>query len=169
MSNTQPSSPKSGPKFSKLSLYIVALLAISLISDRILILIKVSETQQLQGISALIEASFRIPQFLTGMLVPILLLWALWDTAQLMRRLEQGLGFQEQVTRALHKIGGDLLYAALAAILIVPTLDAWIAQQNKGFDTKWDVVYVAIGMIGIVMRQISRQAKASQEQLDSIV
>jgi len=169
MSNTQPSGPKSGPKFSKLSLYIVALLAISLISDRILILIKVSETQQLQGISALIEASFRIPQFLTGMLVPILLLWALWDTAQLMRRLEQGLGFQEQVTRALHKIGGDLLYAALAAILIVPTLDAWIAQQNKGFDTKWDVVYVAIGMIGIVMRQISRQAKASQEQLDSIV
>jgi hypothetical protein len=165
MSTTQ----KSSPKFSSLSPYIIGLLAISLISDRILMLIKASETQSINGLAAWIEACFRIPQFFTGLLVPIFLLFALWEATQLMRKLEQGLGFQEQVTRTLHKMGGQLVYAALAAIAVVPNLDAWIAQNSQNFVTKWDIVYVTIGMIGIVMRQISRQAKATQEQLDSIV
>lgn len=154
---------KLSTQFSSLSFYIIGLLAISLISDRILMLIKAGETQQLIGISAWIDASFRIPQFFTGMIVPILLLYALWDTAKLMRSLEQGKEFKEQAVLTLYKVGGDLLYTALAAILLVPTLDAWIAQQNKNFDTKWDIVYVAIGMIGIVMRQISRHAKTTEE------
>ncbi|MBC3806023.1 hypothetical protein H8K52_01530 [Undibacterium seohonense] len=113
--------------------------------------------------------SLKLPFFWTGLLVPITYLFALWGAANFLRGFERSKSFNGDLLKSLQTIGANLMYAAMAAILLVPTIEAWINQGSRDLKTAWDVEAVTIGMIGLILKYVAQRAQSLQGEVDSFV
>lgn len=91
---------------------------------------------------------------------------------KMFHRIGEGELFSEANSRSLADIGGALLYGALAAMVIVPWIQAWIGGEY-GFggihvEAETLVVTVIGGALLVVGRMLSR-ARRLQSELDSII
>jgi hypothetical protein len=113
--------------------------------------------------------SLKLPFFWTGLIVPITYLFALWAAANFLKNFEHSKSFDNDSLKYLQSIGADLMYAAMAAILLVPTIEAWINQGSRSVKTHWDIEAVTIGMIGLILKFVSQRAQNLQNKVDSFV
>ncbi len=148
-----------GIKMSGLIKLLVLIFSLNLAFERFLQLQGVySATPNFDVISTLLM-SFNLPHFWTGLLVPISYLTALWAAGGLLNQLEQNQDFSSAMQTGLRKVGERLVYGASAAILIAPTLEAWISLKHSSFKMQWDVEMVTIGMIGVVLKLVARRVE----------
>lgn len=145
-------------KMSHVVKFLVALFAINLFVERVLQLQNASTAGQF-GLVDSVSMSFHLPGFWTGLLVPICYLMAVWAAANCLKCLEQHAELGEALWQALASTGSNLVYGATAAIVLVPTLDAWINLGARSFHFQWKIESVAIGVIGVVLRMLSRRAQ----------
>lgn len=113
--------------------------------------------------------SLKLPFFWTGLLVPVTYLCALWAAANFLKKFELSKTFDPAVLECLQSSGAYLMYAAMAAILLVPTLEGWINQGSHSVKTHWDIEAVTIGMIGLILKFVAQRARNLQSQVDSFV
>ncbi|MFZ6800130.1 hypothetical protein [Undibacterium sp. Di24W] len=113
--------------------------------------------------------SLKLPFFWTGLLVPVTYLCALWAAANFLKKFEHSKSFDHDSLKCLQTIGANLMYAAMAAILFVPTIEAWINQGSRSVKTHWDIEAVTIGMIGLILKFVSQRAQSLQDKVDSFV
>nr|WP_315486411.1 hypothetical protein [uncultured Undibacterium sp.] len=113
--------------------------------------------------------SLKLPFFWTGLLVPVTYLCALWAAANFLKKFEHSKSFDDDSLKCLQTIGANLMYAAMAAILFVPTIEAWINQGSRSVKTHWDIEAVTIGMIGLILKFVSQRARNLQSKVDSFV
>lgn len=113
--------------------------------------------------------SLKLPFFWTGLLVPITYLCALWVAANFLKEFERSKSFNQDLLKSLQAIGANLMYAAMAAILFVPSIEGWMNQGARGLKTDWDVDAVTIGMIGLILKYVAQRAQSLQRQVDSFV
>jgi hypothetical protein len=113
--------------------------------------------------------SLKLPFFWTGLIVPITYLCALWTASNFLKKFESSKSFDHDSLKCLQTIGADLMYAAMAAILLVPTIEAWINQGSRSVTTHWDIQAVTIGMIGLILKFVSQRARNLQSKVDSFV
>lgn len=147
----------------------VVFLSFSMLFERLFpVITLITQTNNATFISA-VTFIFHQPRLLTGFLAPICLLMALWAAASTLTVFEKTKGFEKEVLDGVTKISANLIYAAIAAMFIVPSLDAWIAGSGSSFQTHWDVEWVTIGMIGVALKMLARRAEYVQRQLDEIV
>lgn len=153
-----------GFKMSGVLKLLVLMFALNLIFERYLQLQQVySATPNFDLISTM-TMSFKLPHFWTGLLLPISALCALWAAAKLLANIEKDNGVSFENLSGLRQVGEWLVYGASAAILIAPTLEAWILLDQRSFKLHWDLATVAIGMIGVVLKLVARMAEAKSGQ-----
>lgn len=160
------------PLSGKLSIFvrIIAIIFIlNLIADR---LIQVLPAYTLGGnfsVENTFMLSLKLPFFWTGLLVPIIYVFALWAAADFLKKFELSKSFDHDLLKSLQSIGANLMYAAMATILFVPSIEAWINQGSRDLTTDWDVEAVTIGMIGLILKYVAQRAQSLQRQVDSFV
>lgn len=154
-----------GFKMSGLIKLLVLMFALNLIFERYLQLQQVYSATPNFDVMSTLAMSLKLPHFWTGLLVPISYLCGLWAAAALLTQLEKNSGFTAEMMGGLRKVGECLVYGASAAIVVVPTLEAWIALDQRSFKMQWDVATVAIGMIGVVLKIVARRADAVSSQM----
>lgn len=159
-------------QFSNVAIFIkmtVVFLGLSLLFDRLMPAIYLIEQTNNATVSSTISFIVQQPKLLTGFLVPICLLLALWTTASTLVDFEKTKGFQKDVLGGISKVGANLIYAAIAAMCLVPSIDSWIAGTGRSLQLYWDIEIVTIGMIGVALKMLARRADYVQRQLDAIV
>ena len=155
-----------GFKMSGLIKLLVLMFALNLLFERFLQLQQVYSATPNFDVMSTLAMSLKLPHFWTGVLVPITYLYGLWSAAALLTQLEKDSGFTPEVMAGLRKVGEYLVYGASAAIVIVPTLEAWISLDQRSLKMQWDVATVAIGMIGVVLKLVARRADAVSSQAE---
>lgn len=159
---SKPQNPKklsntSGFSMSAMTKTLVIIFALNLIVERI------AQLSQAIGVSgetswqSMLQLSLKLPQFWTGILVPVTYLFALWSAAGLLRAFEESKAIDEAVIKALHKLGANLMYAGIAALVIAPTLESWINLGGRSIRVSFDISPVAVGMIGMILKLIGRR------------
>lgn len=159
-------------KNSKFSIFIKVMafiLILNLIADRAMQLLPAFSLGGNFHIENTLRLSLRLPYFWTGLLVPIIYVCALWAAADFLKKFEQSKSFDADLLKSLQLIGANLMYAAMAAILFVPTIEAWINQGERGLKTNWDVEAVTIGMVGLILKYVAQRAQILQAKVDSFV
>ncbi|MBC3880019.1 hypothetical protein H8K35_06220 [Undibacterium sp. LX40W] len=135
-----------------------------------LIVEKIAQLSQAIGLAgttdarAMLMLSFRLPHFWTGILVPVSYLVALWSASNLLRAYERARGFDLAVFQEMKTVGANLMYAGIAALFLVPTLESWINLGGRSFSVNFDINPVAIGMIGVILKLIGRRSAETSEQ-----
>lgn len=157
---------KEGLKLSGLIKLLVLIFSLNLIFGRYLQLQQVySATPNFDVMSTLLM-SLKLPHFWTGLLVPISYLLSLWAAAKLLSQVEINTAFTGEMWERLRQAAEYLVYGAFAAIVIVPTLEAWISLDQRSFKMDWDVATVTIGMIGVVLKLVARRASTLPAQTE---
>ncbi|MBR7798524.1 hypothetical protein [Undibacterium fentianense] len=156
-------------KLSILIKLLVGILILNLCFDRATQLIPIYTVGGNFSLWNTLMMSLKLPHFWTGLLVPIIYLFALWSASNFLKHFEEQKRFGDETLHLLQKIGADLMYVAMAAILMVPTIEAWINQGGRGVKTDWDIQTVTIGMIGLILKFVAQRARNLQSQLDSFV
>lgn len=134
-----------------------------------LIVEKIAQLSQTIGLSGATDAqamlllSFKLPHFWTGILVPVSYLIALWSAANLLRAYENARGFDLAVFDSMKTLGANLMYAGIAALFIVPTLESWINLGGRSFAVNFDINPVAVGMVGVILKLIGRRSAETLE------
>ncbi len=148
---------KIGLSMSAMTKTLVIIFTLNLIVERI------AQLSQAIGVSgetswqAMLQLSFKLPLFWTGMLVPVTYLFALWSAAGLLKAFEDSRGVDLAVSKALHQLGANLMYAGIAALVIAPTLESWINLGGRSIRVNFDINPVAVGMIGMILKLIARR------------
>lgn len=89
--------------------------------------------------------------------VPSLILtWALWETRNYLGRLSRGELWGPSTAQLLARVGDSLLWAALAAVLLVPNLREWVSDGFHGFDFNLEAIYLTLAGVGLLLALISR-------------
>lgn len=136
---------------------LVLVFALNLVIERIAQLSQAIGVAGANDWQAMLQLSLRLPHFWTGLLVPVAYLAALWTAARLLAAFEVSQTWDETVIKALQDLGANLMYAGIAALFFVPTLESWINLGGRGLKVDFDVNPVAIGMIGMVLKLIARR------------
>lgn len=157
MSNKTVNSPSLS--MSATTKILVVVFTLNLIVERIA---QLSQAIGLAGATdwqAMLMFSFKLPHFWTGILVPVSYLVALWSAANMLKAYELARGFDVMVFRELKALGANLMYAGVAALFIVPTLESWINLGGRGVSVDFDINPVAIGMIGVILKLMARRSE----------
>lgn len=86
----------------------------------------------------------------------IILSLALWETRAYLGRLAKGELWGASTARLLGRVGETLLLAALASVLIVPTLSNWIEGHFGGFNYDFRADDLCLAGVGLLLSLISR-------------
>lgn len=151
---------KESLKLSGLIKLLVLIFSLNLFFGRYLQLQQVYAATPNFDLMSTLLMSLKLPHFWTGLLVPITYLLGLWAAAKLLSQLEMNTAFTSEMWEGLRRLAEYLVYGAFAAIVIVPTLEAWISLDQRSFKMDWDVATVTIGMIGVVLKLVARRAAA---------
>lgn len=157
---------KEGLKLSGLIKFLVLIFSLNLIFGRYLQLQQVYSATPNFDLMQTLLMSLKLPHFWTGLLVPISYLLGLWTAAKLLSQLEMSAAFSSEMWEGMRRVAEYLVYGAFAAIVIVPTLEAWIALDQRSFKMDWDVTTVTIGMIGVVLKLVVRRASTLPAQTE---
>jgi hypothetical protein len=149
--------------------FAVVLFGLNLLFDRFTQIAQVYGLGGIRDLDAMLALSFTLPHFWTGLLVPICYLCALWAAAKCLRGFENTRTFSSTLLAGLTAIGANLVYGALAALIIVPSIEAWVTQSSRRFQLDWNVEAVTLGMLGVVLKLVAHRAEKLQTELDSIV
>lgn len=155
--------------FSFLVKFLIIFFFVNLLADRYAQLQQVHVVADSFSWSNTFAMSLALPHFWTGLLVPICYLCALWAAANFLQKFEATKVFNPELLFGLRSIGDDLMYGAMAALLLVPSIEAWISLGSRSFQVHWDITAVTIGLLGVVLKLVARRAETLQGQLDSIV
>ncbi|MFZ6817832.1 hypothetical protein [Undibacterium sp. Ji22W] len=147
------------PKLSMLVKAMIWLFALNLLVERGLQLLPIYTLGDNFSLSNTLGTSLRLPFFWTGLLVPILYLRALWAATDLLKKYELSLSFDSLLFRELQTLGTYLMYAAMAAILFVPTMEAWFNQGSHRLSWDWNIEAASVGMIGMILKFITQNSK----------
>ena len=142
---------------------------LSLLIDRAEQLIPVFVLGGKYDVVATLAVSLRLPHFWTGLLVPITYLCAMWTAANLLTEFEKIKSFDSKVLTSLRSIGETLIYGGIAAIVIAPSIEAWVNLGQRSINYHWDIQPMTIGVIGAILKLVSVRAEKLQTQIDSIV
>jgi hypothetical protein len=157
---------------SKLSIFVKVMAIVfilNLIADRV---VQVLPAYSLGGnfsVENTFMLSLRLPFFWTGLLVPIIYIYALWESADFLKKFELSKSFDNNLLKSLQAIGANLMYAAMATILFIPSIEGWMNQGSRDLKTDWDVEAVTIGMIGLILKYVAQRAQSLQRQVDSFI
>lgn len=98
-------------------------------------------------------------------------LWALWAAQQALGGLAAGQRFQPTVSRALRRIGGGVLFGALAEVFLLTNL-LRLVLGGTGSYLYVDLSAIVLGVVGAALIPVARlidQARALQAELDEIL
>jgi len=85
-----------------------------------------------------------------------ILAWALWETRTYLAKLAQGGVWGPATALLLGRIGDCLLWAAGAAMLVVPSLQMWTEGEFHGFDWRFEPIYLVLFGLGLLLSLIAR-------------
>ncbi|MFA9273953.1 MAG: hypothetical protein ACEQSE_03680 [Candidatus Aquirickettsiella gammari] len=105
--------------------------------------------------------SLKLPFFWTGLAEPILYLCALWSAAQVLKKYETVRRLDSRLLPDLRRLGGYLMYASMAAILFVPSIEGWLNQGIRHLQWDWNNRTVAIGLIGLILKFVANGEQSS--------
>lgn len=109
---------------------------------------------------------------LVGVLPTLIYLGGVWAARGLFSRVAGGELFSAANSKSLADIGGALLWGATAAMVIVPSLQAWIDGEH-GFGglriEQETLVLAVIGGAVLMFGRMMNQARRIQSELDEIV
>ncbi|MBC3874353.1 hypothetical protein [Undibacterium flavidum] len=168
MVQTQITESKYLSSFSVLVKVIVCLLALNLLVERVLQLLPIYTLGDNFSLSNTLMMSLKLPFFWTGLLVPVVYLCALWTAANVLKKYALSMSFDLALLQDLRALGDYLMYAAMAAILFVPSIEAWINQGSRHIKWNWNIDAVSVGMIGMILKFIAQNAQNSKVKNDSI-
>lgn len=118
---------------------------------------------------SLLSISMVLPSFWISLLAPICYLWALWSASDVFMRLHKGEGFGASVVKGLKDVGANLIYGAIAAILIMPTLTALTEDRFRGVRYDFAIEPLTIGLIGLMLWLITQAGEKLQTDMESFV
>ncbi|MFT3997592.1 MAG: hypothetical protein QM667_09310 [Asticcacaulis sp.] len=111
----------------------------------------------------------QIGLFWLTLLAPGFCLCALWSTADVFAGLERGDGFGPVLVKGLRNVGSNLLWAAAASVVIVPTLTAWVSDRFGGFHYNADITAVTIGALGLTLWLVAGTGEKMRREMESFV
>lgn len=147
----------------------VAVLGLGLVTTRLAQIESMIPESKLIVVQSAFFLSLLVPSFWIGLLAPVSYLTALWFAGVVFDRLSKGDDFGPTAVKGMREIGTNLMFGALAAILIAPTLTQWVEGEHGGFKYHYSIESITIGVIGLVMWFIAGAGKRLYEELDQIV
>lgn len=169
MTQTNTIVSKRSTSLSVLVKIMVLLFAINLLVEHGLQLLPIYTVGDNFSLSNTLAMSLKLPFFWTGLLVPILYLCALWSGANLLKKYALNSSFDSTLLSDLQTLGAYLMYAAMAAILFVPSLEAWINQGAHALKWDWNINAVSVGMIGMILKFIAQSVQSTKNKTESLV
>lgn len=167
MPHTDTLESKRSTSLSVLVKIIVLLFALNLLAERGLQLLPIYTIGDNFNLSNTLAMSLKLPFFWTGLLVPVLYLCALWSGSNLLRKYALNPSFDVTLLPDLQTLGAYLMYAAMAVILFVPSLEAWINQGTRALKWDWDINAVSVGMIGMILKFIAQNAQSRTNKTEA--
>lgn len=142
----------------------VGVLSLALVSEK---------SAELQGLvfdsTNLGETLKVITTFWLTILPQAFYLLGLWAASSVFARLGRGDSFGPALVKGLRGVGGHLIYGALAAIVIVPTLMPMLTEHWRGFRYNLEIESVTIGLIGAVLYLLAKQGEALKSELEQFI
>lgn len=111
----------------------------------------------------------QFPAFWLNLLAPGFYLYAVWAASDVFARMDKGDPFGPAIVTGLKKMGSNLMYGALCAILIAPTLSPMFDDRFRGVRYDAEIESVTIGLLGLVLFLIAQQGQALKSEMDSFV
>lgn len=158
MTQTNTTKSKHAASLSVLVKIMVFLFALNLLIERGLQLLPIYTVGDNFNLTNTLAMSLKLPFFWTGLLVPVLYLCALWSGSNLLKKYALNSSFDATLLPDLQTLGTYLMYAAMAAILFVPSIEAWINQGARELKWDWNINAVSIGLIGMILKFIAQNA-----------
>ncbi|ESQ81333.1 hypothetical protein [Asticcacaulis sp. YBE204] len=118
---------------------------------------------------SLLTISMALPPFWISLLAPICYLCALWSASNVFMRLHKGEGFGASVVKGLKDVGSNLIYGAVAAIVIMPTLTVMFEDRFRGIRYDFAIEPLTIGLIGLMLWLITQAGAKLQTEMESYV
>ena len=111
---------------------------------------------------------------LAGILPSILYLMGLWTARDMFGRIVKGEVFSPRNSRSIAGIGENLVWGAAAAIVISPTLIAWIDGDGFDFNLNTETVVIlvvggAILLLGRIMARAQAETAALKAELEDFI
>jgi hypothetical protein len=166
---TNNQTPTSTDRLGLIVKIMAAMFLLNLLFDRGMQLLPIYTLADSFSVSDTLAVSLTLPYFWTGLLVPICYLYALWAAAYFLQQFEANQEFNQNLLSALQRIGGRLMGGAIAAMLIVPSIESWINHGSRALKLDWQVEPVTIGMIGLIIKLVARRAAQAQGQPETLV
>lgn len=97
---------------------------------------------------------------------------ALWTVASVFERMGKGVVMAPENARDLSRTGSNVIWAAVAALAITPSLLGWIGEGPGGVRLDFEWASVALLILGVALTlfaDVLRDAAAARAELDQIV
>lgn len=168
MAQTNTIVSKRATSLSVLVKIMVLLFALNLLIERGLQLLPIYTVGDNFNLGNTLAMSLKLPFFWTGLLVPILYLCALWSGSNLLKKYGLNSSIDATLLPDLQVLGAYLMYAAMAAILLVPSIEAWINQGARELKWDWNINAVSVGMIGMILKFIAQNAQSRINKTEAL-
>lgn len=107
--------------------------------------------------------------FWLSLLAPGFYLCAAWAAANVFGRLDKGTPFTPTLVKGVREVGRNLMWGAIAAIVVVPTMVPWADDRFRGIRYDPDIESVTIGLVGVVLYILAKQGQALKAELEQFV
>ena len=107
--------------------------------------------------------------FWLSLLAPGFYLSAAWAAANVFGRLDKGTPFTPTLVKGVREVGRNLMWGAIAAIVVVPTMAPWADDRFRGIRYDPDIESVTIGLVGVVLYILAKQGQALKAELEQFV
>lgn len=107
--------------------------------------------------------------FWLSLLAPGLYLIAAWAAADVLGRLNKGTPFTPSLIKGVREVGRNLMWGAVAAIVLVPTMTPWADDRFRGMRYDPDIESVTIGLVGVVLYILAKQGQSLKAELEQFV
>lgn len=104
-----------------------------------------------------------------NLLAPGFYLCAAWAASDVFGRMNKGSPFTPTLVKGIREVGRNLMWGAIAAILIVPTVSPWLTDRFRGVRYDTDIESVTIFLVGLVLYLVAKQGQALKAELEQFV
>ncbi len=96
-------------------------------------------------------------------------LCALWAAANVLARLGKGDAFGPAMRKGLRGMGINLLFSALARVILIPVVAPMLDPKMGGFELSASIEGVTIGLIGAVFLLLAQRGGTLKAELEAFV